>query len=73
MKNAFKLGFLGLALTVAFASCGETGKKSTDADDSASALVDSAANTLDSAANKIDSAAQKVDSAASKVDTAAKK
>ncbi|MDR2269924.1 MAG: hypothetical protein LBF27_03370 [Sphingobacterium sp.] len=64
MKNAFKLGFLGLALTLAFASCGETSKKAEGAADSAANKIDSAANTLDSAANKVDSAAQKVDSAA---------
>ena len=66
MKNALKFGFLGLALTVAFASCNNTEKKAEGAADSASALVDSAANTLDSAKTTVDSAAAKVDSAATK-------
>ena len=62
MKNAFKLGFLGLALTVAFASCGETGKKTDAAIDSANTALDSANTALDSANTAVDSAKTAVDS-----------
>ncbi|GEM_PF-113800 len=69
MKNAFKLGFLGLALTVAFASCGETGKKSDAATDSANTALDSANTALDSANTALDSAKTAVDSAKTAVDS----
>ncbi|APU99057.1 hypothetical protein BV902_24330 [Sphingobacterium sp. B29] len=62
MKNAFKFGFLGLALTLAFASCGETAKKTDAATDSANVALDSANTQLDSAKTAVDSAAAKVDS-----------
>lgn len=59
MKNALKFGFLGLALTVAFASCNNTEKKAEDANDSVANTLDSAATTLDSATTTLDSAATK--------------
>ncbi|MDR6737611.1 MULTISPECIES: hypothetical protein [unclassified Sphingobacterium] len=62
MKNAFKFGFLGLALTLAFASCGETGKTTDAATDSANVALDSANTQLDSAKTAVDSAEAKVDS-----------
>ncbi|RZL47239.1 MAG: hypothetical protein EOO93_25245 [Pedobacter sp.] len=68
MKNAFKLGFLALALSLSVVACNSEkkaeGADSTLADTSVSATADSAAATIDSAAAKVDSAAAKVDSAA---------
>ena len=69
MKNAFKFGFLGLALTLAFASCGETAKKTDAATVSANVALDSANTQLDSAKTAVDSAKSAVDSAAAKVDS----
>jgi hypothetical protein len=68
MKNAFKLGFLALALSLSVAACNSE-KKAEGADSSAvdSSIVDSAAAKVDSAAAKVDSAAAKVDSVAKEV------
>ena len=67
MKNAFKLGFLSLALSLSVVACSEKkaeGADSTAVDTTVSATADSAAATMDSAAKTVDSAAAKVDSAA---------
>ena len=67
MKNAFKLGFLALALSLSVVACSEKkaeGADSTAVDTTLAATVDSASATVDSAAAKVDSAAKKVDSAA---------
>ena len=67
MKNAFKLGFLGLALTVAFASCNSAEKKAEGAIDSTAAALDSTAGALDSTAQAVaDTAAKLVDTTATK-------
>ncbi|PTQ96929.1 hypothetical protein C8P68_104423 [Mucilaginibacter yixingensis] len=64
MKNAFKFGFVALALSMTIAACGGSGKGS---------AADTAAKAADSAAVKADTAAAKADTAAAKADTAAAK
>ena len=64
MKNAFKLGFLALALSLSVVACSEKkaeGADSTAVDTTLAATADSAAATVDSAAAKVDSAAAKVE------------
>ncbi|MFC3559164.1 hypothetical protein [Pedobacter jamesrossensis] len=68
MKNAFKLGFLALALSLSVVACNSEkkaeGADSTAVDTTVAATADSASATIDSASAKIDSASAKVDSAA---------
>ncbi len=48
MKNVFKLGFLGLALTIGAAACNNAGTKTEEAAESVENAIDSiAANTVD--------------------------
>ncbi|WP_033564175.1 hypothetical protein [Sphingobacterium sp. SYP-B4668] len=54
MKNLFKFGFLGLALTLAFASCGNSTTKTEEAADS---LADSISATTDSIADSLNNVA----------------
>jgi hypothetical protein len=65
MKNAFKLGFLALALSLSVVACNSE-KKETATDsvtlDSANAVVDSANAVVDSANAVVDSAKAVVDS-----------
>ncbi|GEM64599.1 MULTISPECIES: hypothetical protein [Sphingobacterium] len=68
MKNSFKFAFLGLALTVAFASCNGTANKSETTSDSLA--IDSANTVIDSANTAIDSAKTVVDSAKVAIDSA---
>jgi len=51
MKNSFKFGFLALAMTVAFASCGGSQTKTEDAVEEASTEVDNTAETLENVAD----------------------
>lgn len=65
MKNVLKFGFLGLALTVAVASCNNAETKTEAAADSAANAIDSTANAVsDSLKNTADSAINAVDSTA---------
>jgi len=67
MKNVLKFGFLGLALTVAVASCNNAETKTEAAADSAANAIDSTANAVaDSITNTADSAVNAIDSAANK-------
>lgn len=74
MKNVLKFGFLGLALTIAVASCNNAEKKAEDATDSAAQAIDSAANNVaDSVKAAADSAVNAIDSAANKAVDSLKK
>ncbi len=66
MKNVFKFAFLGLALTVAFASCNNAETKTEENVDSLNNAIE---NTVDSANHVIDSIA---DSTQSVVDSTVK-
>ncbi|MDH5825509.1 hypothetical protein ACFX5U_17390 [Sphingobacterium sp. SG20118] len=66
MKNTFKFAFLGLALTVAFASCGGAETKTNTTDDSTANLVDSTETAIDSTLTTVDSAAINVDTTVTK-------
>ncbi len=66
MKNLFKFGFLGLALTIAFASCGGAETKTEQATDSLNTAVDSISNVADSTIGAV------VDSTKAAVDSVAK-
>ena len=57
MKNLFKFGFLGLALTIAFASCGG-GETKTDA--TTDSLANEIENTTDSIADSLENVADSV-------------
>ncbi|MCX2477617.1 hypothetical protein OQY15_00860 [Pedobacter sp. MC2016-15] len=48
MKNAFKFGFLALAISLSVAACG--GNKETSSTDSTTTTVDSTITTVDTAA-----------------------
>jgi hypothetical protein len=70
MKNAFKLGFLAVALSLSVVACNSE-KKETAADsvalDSANAVVDSANAAVDTAKAAVDSAKAAVDSVKAEV------
>lgn len=66
MKNLIKFGFLGLALTIAFASCGGAETKTEQ-------VADSTVNAIDSTVAAVDSTVAAVaDSAKTAVDSVAK-
>ncbi|WP_437922363.1 hypothetical protein [Sphingobacterium sp. LRF_L2] len=54
MKNLFKFGFLGLALTIAFASCGGAETKT---EENADSLANAVENTTDSIADSLNTVA----------------
>lgn len=61
MKNAFKFGFLGLLVSVAFAACNSnTTSEEADAQQSVDSLVTEMQQELDSAADSIDSIGEEV-------------
>ncbi|SFS89031.1 hypothetical protein [Sphingobacterium wenxiniae] len=57
MKNLFKFGFLGLALTVAFAACGGAETKTEETADS---LANEIENTTDSIADSLNNVADSI-------------
>ncbi len=60
MKNLFKFGFLGLALTVAFASCGGAETKTEEVADSLATEIE---NTTDSIADSLNNVADSITAA----------
>lgn len=69
MKNSFKFGFLGLALTVALASCGGNETKTEEAASDVATEIENVADSIaDSLNNVADSVTAEADSIAEKLE-----
>lgn len=58
MKNLFKFGFLGLAFTIAFASCG--GGQQTESEEATETLTEGIENTTEQIADSLENVADSV-------------